>query len=136
MRSQEAISRTGPARKKSSSQNARNLRRLLVEAMALEPQEIGARIKRARELAGLRQEDLADIINVSNRTVQNLEAGDVKPYVHLGRIADALNVTQEWLLHGDPDTEATETELSQLRAEIGVLRRMLEELLRREESSS
>lgn len=99
--------RSQVARRNLSSQELRNLRTLLL-LNVLEPEEIGGRIKLARERAGLRQEDLADLVNVSTRTIQNYEAGDTKQYSALQLIARATAVSVEWLLHGDRDPQPDE----------------------------
>ena len=101
--------RSQVARKQLSATEARNLRTLLL-LNVFTPEEIGARIAEAREQAGLRQEDLADILNVSTRTVQNYEAGATKPYKHLVAIAGATGRTAEWLLHGDPEQDVSRDE--------------------------
>lgn len=73
------------------------LERTLTE---LERAQISERIKQARQQAGLTQEELADLIHVRARTIANYEAGRV-PWRLLGQIAEATDVTQQWLLHGD-----------------------------------
>lgn len=125
--------RSQVTRKNLSATNARNLRTLLL-LNVFEPEEIGGRIKQARERAGLRQEDLADLIEVSNRTVQNYEAGETKPFAKLKAVAAATGVTVEWLLHGDPEqpaAQASSTEIAGLRAEIAEIRELVERVLDR-----
>lgn len=90
------------ARNKLSATDARNLRTLLLLDV-FAPEEIGARIAKAREEAGLRQEDLADLVELSTRQVQNLEAGVSKPYKHLKAIAEVTNRPFDWFLHGDEE---------------------------------
>lgn len=92
------------ARRHLSATEVRNLRTLLLTDV-LAPQEIGRRIKAAREEAGLRQEDLADLVGLGTRTIQNYEAGSTKPYTHLRKIAAALNVNVDRLLH-DEDVQS------------------------------
>jgi len=92
------------ARRQLSATEARNLRRLLL-LNVFEPEAIGERIKQARERAGLRQEDLADILGVATRTLQNYEGATTKPFKQLNAIAAATGVTTEWLLHGDATRE-------------------------------
>jgi transcriptional regulator with XRE-family HTH domain len=92
--------RSQVARKFLSATEARNLRTLLL-LNVFEPQEIGDRIKRARERAGLTQEELGDLIGVSTRQVQNYEAGESKQYSRLKQIAAVVGTTPEALLHGD-----------------------------------
>lgn len=99
--------RSQGARRKLSATEVRNLRRLLL-LNVFEPESIGERIKQARERAGLRQEDLADIIGVATRSVQGYESSSTKPFKHLNAIGTATGVTTEWLLHGDPATGSGE----------------------------
>ena len=101
------------ARKQLSATEARNLRTLLL-LNVFAAEEIGARIKEAREQAGMDQRDLADLIGLSIRQLQNLEYGASKPYKHLKEIADATNRPFGWFLHGDEDVP---TELPQGLAE-------------------
>lgn len=126
MRSQAQNSRKDRARKNLSATDLRNLRTLLLSNV-LEPEEIGERIRLARERAGLRQEDLAQLINVSTRTVQYLEAGGSKPYGHLKAIAGATGETVEWFLHGDRPEQPEDSEVA---ARLSGLERGQEEVLR------
>ncbi len=122
--------RSQGARKNLSATNARNLRTLLL-LNVFEPEEIGDRIRQAREQAGLRQEDLADLIGMSTRQVQNYEAADSKPYAKLRAIAGATGVSVEWLLQGD---EAV-TPPGDLHERLGRLEKMVAEVLRRLDDS-
>jgi transcriptional regulator with XRE-family HTH domain len=82
----------------------------------LRKEEIRARIKQAREMAGVSQHDMADLMGVANRALQNWEADQAKaanvPWEHLNDIADVTGTTVRWLLHGDEpelyDGELTE----------------------------
>jgi len=61
--------------------------------------EIGARIKKYRELKGLSQKDFAILIGVGNTRVSNWEAGFNRPDVDLlASICDALEVSPGDLL--------------------------------------
>jgi transcriptional regulator with XRE-family HTH domain len=115
--------RSQVARKKVSATTVRNLRTLLL-LNVFEPEEIGDRIKQARERAGLRQEDLADLIGMSTRQVQNYEAGDSKQYAKLKAIAGATGTSVEWLLRGEPveDDEVTSSEVAALGAQLEAVR--------------
>ena len=129
--------RSQGARRKVSATEARNLRTLLL-LNVFEPEEIGDRIKQARDRAGLRQEDLADLIGMSTRQVQNYEAGESKQYAKLKAIAEATGVRVEWLLRGDEaEDQDTGEGLRELRDHLDaqhdeVVRRLerLEELAR------
>jgi DNA-binding XRE family transcriptional regulator len=59
---------------------------------------IGRRIARARAAARLTQQDLAERLGVTRRSVQGYEAGKVAPYRHLDRLADVLNRPKAWFL--------------------------------------
>lgn len=70
----------------------------------LERQMICQRVKQARVEAGLTQEELADLLNVGQRTVANYESVRV-PWRYLAKIGEVTGRTQEWLLRGDADAE-------------------------------
>lgn len=73
---------------------------------------IGERIAKAREEAGLRQEDLADMIERSTRTVQSYEAGTSSPYRKIREISAVTGRSVEWLLHGDPQDDPPPKDLA------------------------
>lgn len=62
--------------------------------------QICERIKQARKAAGLTQEDMASLMNVTPRAYQNYERNRV-PFRRLGDIARLTGSEQEWLLRGD-----------------------------------
>lgn len=82
---------------------ARTVRDLMAE---LQEAEIRARIKSARRQAGLSQVQMAELLEVIPRTVQNYE-NDHVPWARLKDIAEIAGVSTRWLLHGDEDTEAS-----------------------------
>ena len=113
-------------RKKLTATDARNLRTLLL-LNVFEPERIGARIARARTEAGVTQEELADLVGVSTRSLQGYEAGAVKPYRHLDALASALNRPVAWFLHGDdvaPDPQRMTPLLGELEAEVARFRHL------------
>lgn len=73
----------------------------------IEEAEVRARIQRARKEAGLSQPQLAELLEVITRTVQNYEATDGKngtvPWEKLNQIAEITGKSVGWLLHGDDD---------------------------------
>jgi transcriptional regulator with XRE-family HTH domain len=101
------------ARKQVSATAARNLRTLLL-LNVFAAEEIGTRIAQAREEAGLTQEDLGDLIDLSTRQVQNLEAGVSKPFKHLEAIAGATGKPSEWFLREDEDATERDDRLRQI----------------------
>ncbi len=60
--------------------------------------ELGEKIKRVRKARGITQEQLAEMINISPRSLSNIEVGGcfVKSET-LEKIIDALNITTEEL---------------------------------------
>ena len=61
--------------------------------------EIGATIRKRRELLGLLQPQLASISGVSTRTIQLVEMGKANPSIDtLIKIADPLGLTVKLLL--------------------------------------
>jgi len=62
---------------------------------------IGWRIARARKERGLTQEELAELIGVSPRSIQGYEAGKVVPYRRLAQLAEVTNRELVWILEGD-----------------------------------
>jgi len=87
---------------------ARNVRRFrggeyVATLMAeLERAAIAQRIANAREQAGLSQPELADLVHVHFRTIQDWESTkkQTTPWDRLDEIARVTGVTKEWLLHG------------------------------------
>lgn len=65
--------------------------------------ELGARIKKRRELRGLRQSDLASALRVSPQAISKWERAENAPdIVVLVPLARLLDVSVEWLLGGSP----------------------------------
>jgi transcriptional regulator with XRE-family HTH domain len=112
---------------KLSATDVRSLQTLLL-ASVFEPGAIGGRIQTARVEAGLTQADLAEILDVTPRTVQNYEAGETKAYKHIQAIADATGCSTRWLLHGENDEEDRPS-LSQMAEELSEIREMLSHVL-------
>lgn len=66
---------------------------------------ISLRIAEARDKrAGLIQTEIADLLGVHWRTIQDWESpkNPTVPWDRLSEIAEATGVTKEWLLHGMP----------------------------------
>lgn len=115
-------------RSASSATNTRNLRTFLL-MREFEAREIGQRIALARkETGGMTQEELADLVNVTPRSVQLWESGDTIPYKRLSRIAQVLGRPVGWFLHGN-DTEEDDDRLSRLEAQLEGATAKLDKLL-------
>ncbi len=99
------------ARSQVTATNPRNLRTLLLrvleEGSRIQLASIGKRIQQARNEAGLTQDQLAQLVDVRMRQIQNYEAGDSAPYRRINQLAEALNVSTGWILHGDAPPSAT-----------------------------
>lgn len=80
-------------------------------------QDIGQRIRSAREAAGLSQLALAVAIRMTPSVVYRWEAGATRPGRDaLPRIAEALGVSEDWLLTGrDAPSGANPATLSAIR---------------------
>ena len=86
---------------------------------------IGERIKQARKAKGLKQKELAEMLEVSNGAIQQWENGKRSPKLEtIRKIASALDVDVYSLL-GEPrpttPTDHTESRLNQLMEECGEL---------------
>ncbi len=83
--------------------------------------QIGIRIKQAREAAGLTQERLAEIIDVSAQYVSGVERGVVGLSVPiLTRLSETLLVSCDYILMGEAalsDATSVASRLSRLPAE-------------------
>jgi transcriptional regulator with XRE-family HTH domain len=66
-----------------------------------ERRRVGGRISAARRESGLTQRELAHLLGVTVRSVQNYESGAVVPYKHLRRIEMSTGRRPGWLLDGD-----------------------------------
>lgn len=70
---------------------------------------VGQRIREARRGLDLTQDDLAEIVGVHKRTIENWERGQTKPFDRIDDLAEGLGVSIVWLLHGiDPSTPPAE----------------------------
>lgn len=107
-----------------------DLLRLVRRLPQLERDRITSRIKQARVEAGLTQEEMADVLNVTQRAYQNYESIRV-PWRHLQTIGEVTGKPREWFLRDekDPDPAVRLEELSRRVDQIlDVLERMEERL--------
>jgi transcriptional regulator with XRE-family HTH domain len=81
---------------------------------------IAQRIAQARDEKGLTQGELAELMEVALRTIQYWEAKQdpVVAYDRMGELADVLDVTKKWLLHGDPGGATPESPPEALLREV------------------
>jgi transcriptional regulator with XRE-family HTH domain len=87
--------------------------------------EIGKRIAEARhEAGGMTQQELAELVGVSVRSIAAWELGDVIPYRHLKELERAMGVDAAWILHGEESTDVRDRQLEEIS-------RKLDEILRR-----
>lgn len=108
-----------------SATKARILRKL--SAMAeINRSGVCQRIATARREAGITQEDMADMLDLSTRGYQAYEADRV-PFRRLDQIAEITGVTKAWLLHGEDVPPASVDLLAEMREVKELLRELLEE---------
>lgn len=109
---------------KTSATELRNFRTfLLMQQFAA--REIGQRIAEARRLAGgMTQPDLAEVLDLSVRQIQNIEAGESIPWKHFVRLEQVFKRPLEWFLHGEepdgdhPDFQVLVEQLEGLAADL------------------
>lgn len=101
--------------------------------MEIEPERIRARLRQARKEAGLSQAELAEILGVHKRTIENYENLRV-PWDHLNDYARITNRQPEWFLYGEaalpPEGEvaALTATVSQMTDDLKQLRERLDAL--------
>lgn len=83
---------------------SRDFRSFLLVAQ-FEAAQIGARIKQARNEAGMTQDDLAALTSFGKRSLQDYENGVTFPYRHLQEIGTVLDRPVAWFLHGEKEPE-------------------------------
>jgi transcriptional regulator with XRE-family HTH domain len=67
--------------------------------------EVGRRIAQSRkELDGMTQRELGDLVSVTERSVAAWELGEVIPYRHMRRLEEVLQRPASWLLYGESAT--------------------------------
>lgn len=89
---------------------------------------ISLRMGQSREAAGLTQPEIADLLHVHFRSVQDWESPrkHVVPFDRLGEWAELVNVSREWLLYGEAQAAVTLTPemLARVESAIGVFERV------------
>lgn len=73
----------------------------------MQAKTIGERLIAARKEQGMSQQEVADLIHVSSRSMQAYESDDVVPYRYLRELAEVLEKPMGWILHGDDAPEET-----------------------------
>ena len=73
---------------------------------------IGRRLAQARKEAGLTQEQLAELVGVTPRSIQGYEAGKVVPYRHLKRLEEITGKAPSWFLRNEPEAGALNPEVA------------------------
>ena len=58
------------------------------------------------------QEQLADLLNVSKRSVQDYEAGETIPWKHFSRLEQVFGRDLGWFLHGEAESDAGATDVA------------------------
>lgn len=110
-----------------TTQESRTFRTLLL-AVAIDSNEIGRRIKRAREGRGWTQLVFARQASVSPSTVQRWESGRLPTVRELIRVAGVLGISTDELVEPDKNQAETERLQGELAAEVDRLRRLNDQL--------
>ena len=81
-------------------------------------EEFGSRLSELRKISGLSQTQLADILNISHKHLNNIECGRKGPSIDLLMIIAAhFHVSADYLLTGQVDSDDFFTELYQAATE-------------------
>lgn len=68
----------------------------------LDAKDIGRRIAQSRkELDGMTQRELGDLVGVTERSVAAWELGEVIPYRFMRRLEEVLSRPAAWMLYGE-----------------------------------
>ena len=81
---------------------ASNLDHLPLNKVASVNEALGERIRQARKWAGMGQIEVAEAVGVSRAAISNWELGQGMKRQNLVSVSDALGVSPEWLISGDP----------------------------------
>lgn len=91
---------------------------------------IGARIKQARlEAGGMAQRELAELIGVTEASVQAYEQGRTIPHRFMSQIADATGVTPAWLYHGDEAVFVRDQQIAEITSALTAIGSKLDRVL-------
>ena len=110
------VKRNRRAAQKVAATNSRSFRTFLLVSQ-WEAKEIGQRIALARDLAGMTQEQLAELTSFSKRSLQDYETGVTIPWKHFRELARLLRKPEEWFLYGDPEESSAEDALAEVKRE-------------------
>jgi transcriptional regulator with XRE-family HTH domain len=80
--------------------------------MRQEDEGIGRRLAQARKEAGLTQEQIADLVGVTPRSIQGYEAGKVVPYRHLKRLEEITGKPSSWFLRNETEPATLSAEFA------------------------
>lgn len=89
---------------------------------------VGDRIRRARLALSMDQKDLAEIVQVTEKTVSNWEIGEHSPHRKVGHLAEALGVSEAYLWQGEGDAPDSDSIVKVLEDQLRVHRSILDEL--------
>lgn len=99
---------------KTVATNGRTFRTFLL-MQQFEAAAIGARIAQARrEQGAMTQEQLAELLDVSTRAVQDYEAGVRIPWKHFKRLETIFSKNLEWFLHGEAEESPEDDRIGEI----------------------
>lgn len=93
--------------------------------------EVGERIVTARKEQALTQVELAELVGVSQRSMQAYENGEVVPYRKMREIAKVLERPVEYLLYGEGLFTAPDERLESIEESLVRLSKAVEALTRK-----
>lgn len=91
---------------------------------------LGLRIKRARQLAGLSQRDVADALKVSDKTVSAYEVGRAEPSLEsLNILSQLMSQPVSYFVTPDDDRNSLSEELKDLKHDIAIIKQTVSHLV-------
>jgi transcriptional regulator with XRE-family HTH domain len=89
---------------------------------------ISVRLAQARAEVGLTQSEMAELLTVHLRSIQNYESPKMRvvPFDRLEQWAQLTGRTKEWLLHGDEPLVVADDRLAAIEEELRGIRSQLE----------
>jgi transcriptional regulator with XRE-family HTH domain len=99
------------------------------EWVDVDGRDVGKRIVQARRRVGMTGRELADALDVSERSLRDYESGATIPWKHFARLETITGRSLEWFLHGrEPRDRAAEKAAEQHRQVMRMMQALADSL--------
>lgn len=89
--------------------------------------DLAKKIKLARTRAGYSQQELAEILKLSDKAISSYEVGRATPTVYtLGEIADCTNTTMSYFLEEEGSTSNISHKIEKIEGELSEIKKLLQ----------